>query len=45
MAAVMCPAGHRWVILTRIEDVPPAEIERRAREWVAAGAEHAAPDT
>ncbi len=40
MAAVLCPAGHRWVILTRIEDVPPEEIERRACEWVAAGAAH-----
>jgi uncharacterized glyoxalase superfamily protein PhnB len=44
MAAVMCPAGHRWVILTRIEDVPPEELERRAREWVASGSQHAEPD-
>lgn len=44
MAAVMCPSGHRWVILTRVEHVDPAEIERRAREWVAAGAQHAEPD-
>jgi uncharacterized glyoxalase superfamily protein PhnB len=39
MGVVMCPFGHRWVILTRIEDVPEEEIERRAREWVAANAE------
>lgn len=44
MAAVMCPSGHRWVILTRVEDVSPEEIERRAREWVDAGSQHAAPD-
>jgi uncharacterized glyoxalase superfamily protein PhnB len=44
MAAVMCPSGHRWVILTRVEDVPPEEIERRAREWVAAGSQHTDPD-
>lgn len=44
MAAVMCPAGHRWVLLTRVEDVAPDEIERRAREWVAAGSQHAEPD-
>lgn len=44
MAAVMCPSGHRWVILTRVEHVAPEEIERRAREWVEAGSQHAAPD-
>jgi PhnB protein len=44
MAAVLCPSGHRWVILTRVEDVPPEEIERRAREWVDAGSQHASPD-
>jgi uncharacterized glyoxalase superfamily protein PhnB len=44
MAAVMCPSGHRWVILTRVEDVAPEEIERRAREWVASGSQHAEPD-
>jgi hypothetical protein len=40
----MCPSGHRWVILTRVEDVAPEEIERRAREWVASGSQHAEPD-
>jgi PhnB protein len=35
MGVVMCPFGHRWVILKRVEDVPEDEIERRAREWVA----------
>jgi PhnB protein len=30
------PAGHRWVIATHIEDVPPAEMERRAAEAMAA---------
>jgi PhnB protein len=44
MAAVTCPSGHRWTILTRVEDVAPEEIERRAREWVAAGSQHTGPD-
>jgi PhnB protein len=35
MATVMCPYGHRWNILKRVEDVPEEEIERRAREWMA----------
>ncbi|BCN74434.1 glyoxalase [Prescottella equi] len=26
------PFGHRWAVCTRIEDVPPAEVARRARE-------------
>jgi PhnB protein len=26
------PFGHRWNIATHIEDVPPAEMERRAAE-------------
>ncbi|MFM1721976.1 MULTISPECIES: VOC family protein [Rhodococcus] len=25
------PFGHRWAVCTRIEDVPPAEVARRAR--------------
>ncbi len=29
---MVCPSGHRWVILTRVEDVPDEEVERRARE-------------
>ena len=26
------PFGHEWMIATHVEDVPPGEIERRARE-------------
>jgi len=26
------PFGHEWMLATHVEDVPPAEIERRARE-------------
>lgn len=26
------PFGHRWAVCTRIEDVPPTEVARRARE-------------
>jgi PhnB protein len=31
------PFGHRWNVATHIEDVPPAEMERRAAEAMAAG--------
>ena len=27
------PFGHMWSIATHIEDVPPEEMERRAKEW------------
>jgi PhnB protein len=33
--AVMDPFGHRWAILTRVEDVPPEEAQRRVDEWLA----------
>ncbi|MCM6778807.1 VOC family protein [Nocardia sp. CDC159] len=33
--AVMDPFGHRWVVMTRVEDVPRAEAERRVNEWLA----------
>jgi PhnB protein len=26
------PFGHEWMLATHVEDVPPEEIERRARE-------------
>ncbi|MQY25374.1 VOC family protein [Nocardia aurantia] len=32
---VMDPFGHRWVIMTRVEDVPREEAERRVNEWMA----------
>ncbi|ONM46905.1 VOC family protein [Nocardia donostiensis] len=34
-AAVHDPFGHRWVVMTRVEDVSPEEAERRANEWMA----------
>jgi PhnB protein len=27
------PFGHVWTIATHVEDIPPAEMERRAREY------------
>lgn len=32
-ASVMDPFGHRWAIMTRVEDVPLEEQERRLAEW------------
>jgi PhnB protein len=34
-ATVLDPFGHRWSIATHREDVSPAEIERRAKEFYA----------
>jgi uncharacterized glyoxalase superfamily protein PhnB len=28
------PCGNNWAIATHIEDVPPAELETRAAEWM-----------
>ena len=28
------PFGHQWEISTHVEDVPPEEMERRAKEWM-----------
>ena len=36
-ASVIDPFGHRWAVMTRVEDVSPAEAERRLAEWAAAG--------
>ena len=36
-ASVIDPFGHRWAVMTRVEDVDPAEAERRLAEWAAAG--------
>ncbi|MFJ1461585.1 VOC family protein [Nocardia wallacei] len=33
--AVIDPFGHRWVCMTRVEDVPREEAERRVNEWMA----------
>jgi len=43
MGIVVCPFGHRWVIMTRKEHLSDAEIERRARVWMDQGAQHADP--
>jgi len=32
---VIDPFGHRWAVMTRVEDVPRAEAERRVDEWMA----------
>ncbi|WP_427015753.1 VOC family protein [Pseudarthrobacter sp. P1] len=33
--ALLDPFGHRWAIMTRVEDVDPAEAQRRIDEWLA----------
>lgn len=33
--AVLDPFGHRWAIMTRVEDVDPADAQRRIDEWLA----------
>jgi PhnB protein len=33
---VIDPFGHRWAILTKVEDVSPEEADRRVKEWLAA---------
>lgn len=35
-ASVLDPYGHRWSIMTRVEDVSDAEAQRRVDEWAAA---------
>ncbi len=30
------PFGHKWIIATHVEDVPPKEMEKRAAEAMAA---------
>jgi len=35
MSKVIDPFGHHWNMATHIEDVAPAEMERRAIEWMA----------
>ena len=34
-ASILDPFGHRWAIMTRVEDVSPEEQERRLAEWAA----------
>ena len=33
--AILDPWGHRWALMTRVEDVDPAEAERRVSDWLA----------
>ncbi len=32
-ASIHDPFGHRWAVMTRVEDVSPEEAERRLAEW------------
>jgi uncharacterized glyoxalase superfamily protein PhnB len=32
-ASVLDPYGHRWAVMTRVEDVTAEETERRLAEW------------
>ena len=32
-ASIYDPFGHRWAVMTRIEDVSPEEAERRLADW------------
>jgi PhnB protein len=34
-ASVQDPFGHTWTIATHVEDVEPAEMQRRSEEWAA----------
>ena len=34
-ASLLDPFGHRWAIMTRVEDMSPEEAERRVNEWMA----------
>jgi hypothetical protein len=36
----MDPFGHRWVVMTRVEDVSREEAERRVNEWMASQQNH-----
>jgi PhnB protein len=33
--SLLDPFGHRWAILTKVEDVDPEEAERRVNAWLA----------
>jgi PhnB protein len=32
-ASIYDPFGHRWAVMTKVEDVSPEEAERRLAEW------------
>ena len=33
MGTVADPVGHKWMLGTHLEDVPPEEMQRRGEEW------------
>ena len=33
--SLLDPWGHRWAVLTRVEDVDPEEAQRRVDAWLA----------
>jgi PhnB protein len=35
MGTVVDPFGHKWMLGTHIEDVPPDEMEKRGKQWLA----------
>ena len=37
-ASIYDPFGHRWAVMTKVEDVSPEEAERRLAEWAASQA-------
>ncbi len=37
-ASIYDPFGHRWAVMTRVEDVSPEEGQRRLDEWASAQA-------
>ena len=37
-ASIYDPFGHRWAVMTRVEDLSPEEQDRRLAEWAASGA-------
>jgi PhnB protein len=34
-ASVIDPFGHRWAVMTKVEEVSPEETERRLAQWAA----------
>jgi PhnB protein len=36
-ASLIDPFGHRWAVLTRVEDLTQAQIDQRLAEWATAG--------
>lgn len=34
-ASVIDPFGHRWAVMTKVEEISPEEEERRLAEWAA----------